>query len=162
MTPAIGSTALIFVVEAAVRALVFAGVVALALKLFRVSSAAVRLSVWTLVLVAALAMPIITPALPAFTWNVPAPIERLVRSAATLGSGHQPTTQTLLTMVVRPAAASTMTATWTFMALGVYVAGVVALLTRGIAGWRLALRFDREARVLDDDRVLARMRHLAA
>jgi len=41
MTPAIGSTALIFVVEAAVRALVFAGVVALALKVFRVSSAAV-------------------------------------------------------------------------------------------------------------------------
>ena len=70
-------------IEAAVRALVFALVVGAGLRLFRVSNVPVRKAAWTLVLIASLAMPFLmrTPVVAGWKaqwgWAVPLPIHRL-------------------------------------------------------------------------------------
>ena len=70
------------IVEAAVRALLFALVVGAGLRLFRVSNVPVRKAAWTLVLVASLAMPFLMrwPATASWAsrwgWSVPLPVHR--------------------------------------------------------------------------------------
>lgn len=58
--------------DPAIRALVLAGVVGLALAAFRVKSGSARLLAWTAVLYAALAMPLLSGTLPSFTVTLPA------------------------------------------------------------------------------------------
>ncbi len=75
-------------IEAAVRALLFALVVGAGLRLFRVSNVPVRKAAWTLVLVASLAMPFLMGA-PAIAnwkaqwgWAVPIPMGRVATDAS--------------------------------------------------------------------------------
>lgn len=57
--------------DAAVRAFVLGGAVGLTLALLRPKRAAVRLSAWTIVLYAALAMPLLDRAVPTLRWPLP-------------------------------------------------------------------------------------------
>ena len=59
------------IADAAIRAVIFAAVVAAVLVILRVKRPAARLRVWTLVLYAALAMPIVSRLLPALPLPLP-------------------------------------------------------------------------------------------
>jgi VWFA-related protein/TonB family protein len=80
-------TMLVAIVESVLRTLAFAGVVGMAIAVFRVRWAAVRLHAWRIVLYAALAMPVLGRTLPVLRVPVPAvPAFSELWAAATSGT----------------------------------------------------------------------------
>jgi hypothetical protein len=79
-------------IEAALRGLVFAVAVGVALRLFRVSNVPVQKAAWSLVLIACVAMPFVMRAKPVTTWSqrlgwtVPIPVNRPAESRVALRS----------------------------------------------------------------------------
>src|ERR1700727_1097355 len=90
-----GSTILMLVADAAVRALALAGAAGLALAAIRVRSTSARLFTWTAVLYAALAMPLLGWLLPAMPIPTPAFVRHeVVQSIAPQAGGGEAIRQT--------------------------------------------------------------------
>ncbi|HYL76319.1 MAG TPA: M56 family metallopeptidase [Bryobacteraceae bacterium] len=137
-------------INAAVRALLFAGVAGLALKLCRVREVTARLAAWTAVLYGALLMPLAVATAP--------PLSVTVRSAVA-----HPTN----VLVSRPSAfqdlsapisapSSTPRFDWSRAIVAVYSAIAGLLFVRLLMGWTLTTRLRRRSRRLDDPRLVAR------
>jgi len=132
----------------ATRSLVFAGAMGLALSALRVSRAAVRLCAWTIVLYAALAMPLLGWVLPGLRWSLP-----------NIVGAHQ------VSLIAAPTPGTTVapatnarTMGGAEVALSIYLAGLLVLLLRGGLGWMMARRLYRVANPVKDTDVLERLR----
>jgi beta-lactamase regulating signal transducer with metallopeptidase domain len=170
---------------AATRSLILAVAAGLALAAFRVRDTAARLFTWTVVLYAALAMPLLgwllpplaLPA-PAFLHNISAASAKrtappLAYRAAVSASGNADAERT---HVLQPhstavpavkshtaqssapfSAPSKPAIPWNVIAIGVYVAVILILLTRFVVGVVLGLRLIRNARKICAPRVCTRL-----
>src|SRR5262245_39773831 len=138
---------------AAIRALIFAAIVAAVLTILRVKRATVRLRIWTLVLYTALAMPILGWLLPA----LPLPLPMLV-----VGPASRDAKITLIASATSGTSVSSAPS-WTAIALLVYVAGVVWLAIRAARGWLAARRLERTCMAVTSSPTLAPLsRHASA
>jgi len=159
--------------DAAVRALVPAAAAALVLAVFRVRHAALRLSVWTGVLYAALAMPFLGLLLSPIPLRVPArllALDRLATQAGSAGTAVVLQNSTLPVAARTPARAVTRirasaapaesrlailrsriaSLTVSQIVLGIYLLVMVLLLARLGTGLVLSRRLRRAARRIDD------------
>ena len=148
VTPEFAGTTLQVLADAVVRSLLVAGLAAALLAVVRPRRAQVTVHVWTLVLYAGLAMPVLVWMLPSF--SVPMPT-----FAAWLSSPWPPGTRwlslgTLSAGAVPAAAAPPLSMTWSAIAFGVYAFGAVWLLARAAAAWRAARRLQLSAATIDD------------
>jgi len=177
-------TFLAVLAESAIRAVVFAALAAGTLAAFRVTRPMVRLSVWTIVLTAALAMPALGHLVPA--WRVPVagvPLAWLSPTAEAenhkpFGPDVQASTSKALTFGVAPQDArlatddSTLTArgakpappllNLSRIAIALYLIGMFALAFRMGLGWIASRRLERGARLIDDVNAVARLGRIAS
>lgn len=132
--------------NAALRALLLAGVAGVALQLFRVRQVTVRLAVWTAVLYGALLMPVAVATAP--------PLGITVRSAAVhpvTGLSSRPSVPDLSAPIPAPSAPRRFD--WS-RAVAVGYSGIAGLLfVRLLAGWMFTARLRRGSRRLDDPRL---------
>jgi len=119
--------------DAAIRALLFAAIVAAVLTIFRVRRPAVRLRVWTVVLYAALAMPIVSRLLPAVPLSLPMLI---------VGPATRDAQITLIASATSGGTARSAPSLAT-IALLIYLAGVLWLAIRASRSWFAARRLER-------------------
>lgn len=166
-----------YVLEPALRSLALAGLVWLLLGAFRVRDVSFRLAVWTAVLYAALAMPLLGRLLPQLPVLVPVKqaaqtvaINRPMtmppangRAAAapavfpvttTAATDIQPTERTTTAASV-PASAgrSTGTIAWLAIGMGIYCLIVSIFLGRFALGFALSRRLRRSSRPIEDARL---------
>jgi TonB family protein len=152
-------------VDASVRTVFLAGSAGLALFLWRHSAIRTRSRVWTLVLYAAIAMPILARVMPALRFDVPA-----MPAVATLG--HVSASSVALrdeadAWLGRPSVVEASTAgpstpvrhgvPLIALAFAIYVSGVAWLLARMVIGWRIARRLERNGTPIADPAVLNRV-----
>jgi TonB family protein len=151
-------------VDASGRMILLAGLAGLTLFLWRRPATRTRSRVWTLVLYAALAMPILTRVVPALRFDVPA-----VPAVATLG--HISASSVALRNEANAwlGRASVVDATaaglskpmrhgvpWIALALAIYVSGIAWLLARLVIGWWIARQLERSGTSIADPVVLDR------
>jgi beta-lactamase regulating signal transducer with metallopeptidase domain len=157
---------LALLIESALRLLLLGGAVWLGLKLFRVRNPHVQMTVWSVVLIASLAMPLfmhcVTVPLPASP--SPAPLARLVGASADFApavlsplpvleasrpsTGAAPAPQPML-QPTAPAPHPGHTARaldWRLAATAIYLAVAAVLLSRLLVGLALTWRLARSAR----------------
>src|SRR5579864_1870595 len=120
-------------VDASIRVLGLASVAFLALAIFRARHAAARHAVWSAVLVAMLALPVLALLLPSIAvkmWQPIAPVSALVR-------GSQPSSAPLASRVPPPRRpAAPMIPAWPTALAAIYLAVVAASLARVLWAWR--------------------------
>ncbi len=139
-------------INASVRALLFAGVAALALKLFRVREVTARLAAWTAVLYGALLMPLAVATAP--------PLSITVRSAV----AHPPTVLSsrpgLLQDLSAPIPARSVVRRFDWqLAMTAGYSGIAGLLfVRLLMGWMLTARLRNSSRRLADPSLIARLK----
>ena len=129
------------IVEAALRALLLAGVAGIGLAALRVRNAHVQLAVWRAVLVGALAMP------PLMSWmvvTVPAPLRTSEVLPTTMAMDAPATTFAVDDAAQMPALEKN-SVDWRGFILPVYAVVAVLMLLRLIVGLVLTLRLRREA-----------------
>jgi TonB family protein len=129
-------TLLAWLVESAVRLILLVGVAGLAMYLLRVTSAETQLRAWTVVILAAIALPFV-PA----QWVIPIelPDLRIATAAGTSSVGA-----TIFSRPDRP-----LTLSWPHAFLALYAVVGVGLLGRLLIGWRWARRLGASARVVE-------------
>ena len=153
---------LIAVADSALRAVVLAGVAGAMLMLVRRRGAALRLRAWTVVLCAALALPVLTVIVPTWNWPVPGTETWWAPAAPASSSGVVAPSTPVVAASVRqnPAGISGLT-----VAAAIYIAGVTWLLLWTCLGWLAARRLRVSARpisVAGDADAIARLdRHAA-
>ena len=148
VTPEFAGATLQLLAGAIVRSLLLAGLVAGLLALVRPRRAHLTVHVWTLVLYAGLAMPLLVWMLPSFSVPLPA-------FAAWLSSPWPAATGglrlgTLSAGTVHAATAPPLSMTWSVIGFGVYAFGAIWLLARAAAAWRAARRLQLSAATIDD------------
>jgi beta-lactamase regulating signal transducer with metallopeptidase domain len=167
--------------ESAVRTLAFAGLVAMALLVLRVTRPAARLYAWTIVLYGSLALVVLGWAVPAL--RVPLPVLSLSGDvtpsevpAPFANNTVARVPSRLSSSIARPEpeaprihssaadkASHPPRLSWSVAALSLYLAGVAVLLLRAGVGWIVTRRLERSARPIDDVATQARAaRHAAA
>jgi len=179
MTPGV-----VVVVQALVRGAIFAGVVGLALTLARVSRASVKLWAWTIVLTAAMVMPLVGRAVPPIPWTLPAagPLARVATlTSMTLTGEPAPAPASGGVARVGAAVASGVLAARTAgasasrasagarswrpsggaLALFIYLTGVLMLATQAARHWYATRRLERGARDVVDAAACGRTAALA-
>jgi TonB family protein len=152
-------------VDASVRTVAVAGLAGLMLFLWRRPATRTRSRVWTLVLYAALAMPVLARVTPVLRFDVPA-----MSAATTLGHVSASSVALRDEAAAWFARASVFSATsagssapvrpgvpWMALALALYGVGVAWLLTRMVVGWVVARRLDASGTPIADPMVLARV-----
>jgi TonB family protein len=185
------STALLAALaESAIRALLLAMVMGGALALLRVRHTVWRLSAWTIVLWAALAMPALGRVLP--TWRVPianvpalAWLQRTAPNAPPPASDLGPDNSTSAAVRVGagvPLAVGVPAATqaaldstslgtssaarqprnFVFVCLGLYLIGMVTLGVRAAMGWMATRRLERAVHPIEDADALARVARISS
>jgi ABC-type amino acid transport substrate-binding protein/Zn-dependent protease with chaperone function len=142
--------------DASVRAVLFAGVVALILASARIRSNSVRHAAWTAVLLAMLLMPILTSVLPCIPIALPVPVvaiqdqirsrEATSSSSAILNSNTAQETVRKISHEQFPSISHDRRPVWPFAAVVFYCAGVLILLSRALWGWREMSRILRKSR----------------
>jgi TonB family protein len=155
-------TFLTILADVALRGVVIASVIGIAILLLRGKGAALRLRAWTIVLVAAIALPAIGLIVPAWSWQIPtlqiqetwspapAVVQSTTRNAGTVSS----------TVPVRPAVVGV---TAPMVAVGIYLAGVLLLLLQACLAWFTTRQLQRSARpIVDASAVASLKRHASA
>lgn len=152
-------------VDASVRTVFIAALAGLTLSLWRRPATKTQSRVWTLVLWAALAMPILARVMPALRFDVPA-----MSAVTTLG--HVSASSVALrdeanawlgrTSVFEATSAGSSAPVrpgvpWIALSLALYVSGVAWFLTRMAVGWTIARRLERSGIAIADPRVLDRV-----
>ena len=148
--------------DAAVRAFVLACLMGLAIVLLRRTRASARLRAWTVVLCAALALPVLAIGLPAWRW--PVPTMTLLDAWVPTGSPAiaQPIVSAAQPVVVAPAPGPVWPSAAVIVA-AIYLAGVLVFFVHAGLGWLAARRLRQTARMIADAGVLARLdRHSLA
>jgi TonB family protein len=152
-------------VGASVRTVVVAAVAGLTLVLWRRAATRTRSRVWTLVLYAALAMPILARVTPVLRFDVPAMSAMTTLghvSGSSVALGDEASAWLGSTSVFEATSAGSSgpvrpAIPWMALALAVYVAGIAWLLTRMVVGWVVARRLDGSGTPIADPRVLDRV-----
>ena len=159
---------LVQLLEAAVRSFVLGGAVWLSLWLLRVQNPQVRMTAWTVVLIAALSMPVVmhwvTVPIPA---NSPPPDVAIARQSATITPpawrtefppkemGSQSATESTGSAGGHPqepfSGAPVAVIDWQVLTTGVYLLVVGVLLLRLVIGLALTWRVLRKSRRIDED-----------
>jgi len=147
--------------DAAVRAFVLACLMGVAVVLLRRNRASARLRAWTVVLCAALALPVLAIGLPEWRWSVPtmAPLDAWVPTGSPAIAPQ--ITGAAQSVGIAPASASVWPSTAVIVA-AIYLAGALAFFVHAGLGWLAARRLRQSARLIADVRVLARLGHHAS
>ena len=153
------------VADASVRTVFVAGVAGLTLLMWRRPAPRTRSRVWTLVLCAALAMPILARVTPALRFEVPATsaVTTLGKvSASSVALRAEANAWLVRTSVFEATSAGSSGPVrprvgWRALALAVYVAGIAWLLTRMVVGWVVARRLDESGKPIANPMVLERV-----
>lgn len=161
----LGPRVMVHLADAALRSIVLACLAALLLLAFRVRHVTVQLAVWTAVLYAALAMPVLAWLLPAIPVHLRIPAKEVaanpIRSSLSAGAPDQ--TEVFEVAVPSGQAVHAKAATrserrvpWapSTLALAIYAFGVVFLLGRLAMGLFLSRRLRRSSIRVDDPRAL--------
>ena len=141
--------------DASVRVVLLAGLVAGVLMLLRARGNGVLNAAWTAVLMAMLLMPVLPSLVPAVTVPVPAPARHIAAAAGRL-TPEQPVVPALQVLSRAPARppipgtrgpsqAPRRDVSWAFVVLVIYGTGVLLMLLRLVVGWRGARRLSRES-----------------
>jgi beta-lactamase regulating signal transducer with metallopeptidase domain len=169
----------------AIRAIVLAAAAGLALAAFRVKSSSLRLSTWTVVLYAAIAMPLLGWILPSLTVPMPESLTTIARRAsqtaqptqfvetkavsedhASARSGSNRSSATFSEersaelapiALSRHATPVRPVVQWSLVAAGAYLVVAAFLLLRLIAGWWLGTKMVRRSRAITDTRLTSRL-----
>jgi TonB family protein len=152
-------------VEASFRTVVVMILAGLTLSVWRRPAARTQSRVWTLVLYAALAMPILARVMPALRFDVPAmsAVTTLVHvNSASVPVRDEPSAWLGRTSVFEATSGGSSAPArpgvlWIELALAVYVAGVAWLLARMAVGWMIARRLERGGTPVADPMVLDRV-----
>lgn len=141
--------------DTAIRVLPIAGVTALAMIVFRRQPARFRLTAWTVVLCAALALPLV-PA-----WSISVPVVPVVKehnppspSARALPATSVPSHEPVALTTVETARTNW---SWPTVAAAIYLIGVALLLFQGFIGWWTTRRLRLSAQAVTDADTLARI-----
>jgi beta-lactamase regulating signal transducer with metallopeptidase domain len=155
-------SALVLLADVTVRTSAFAAVMAALAVAVRHAPAAVRLGVWRLVLVAALAMPVLGRALPGLPIDLPL-LASAIAAGPVVGTGAPVGAPDSSATVVTAASVAERgrLVRWPTLVFIVYLAGAGALLVRVATGARIARRFLRETRPIGDQRLLDRVHVLS-
>jgi len=175
---------LIGVVDPALRNLILAGVAGFMLLLFRVKSTAQQLFAWTLVLYAAVAMPMLSLVLPQTAVSIPAliwqaepqhsaetPSIRVSVATSSVGDSQQVTSSDSSPTAINSQQLESAPEPvpdrpvppipWTTVALMIYVLGTIVLLSRMLIGVVLCGRVIGRAEAIPHPRVMEGMLSLA-
>jgi beta-lactamase regulating signal transducer with metallopeptidase domain len=147
--------------DASVRAVVLASLMGVAIVLLRGTRASARLTAWTAVLCAALALPVLAIAVPAWSWSVPT--MALLDAWVPTGSPAiaQQVGSAVLPVVVAPAPGPAWPSA-AVMVAAIYLLGVLVFLAHACLAWLAARRLRLSARTIADAVVLARLRRHAS
>jgi TonB family protein len=161
----VAAAVLAVLVEASARTVFVVSLAGLTLWLWRRPATSTRSRVWTLVLYAALAMPILARVMPALRFEVPA-----ISAVTTLGNVNASSVPlrdkarawlgSSLLFEATSAGSGTPGRSgvpWIQLAFAVYVAGVAWLLARMIVGWMIARRLELGGPPITDPRMLDRV-----
>jgi beta-lactamase regulating signal transducer with metallopeptidase domain len=147
--------------DASVRAFVLACLMGVAIVMLRRTRASARLRAWTVVLCAALALPVLAIALPAWRWSVPT----MALLDAWVPTGSPAIARQVVSAAQPVVVAPTSGSVWPSAAVivaAVYLAGVLAFVLHAGFGWLAARRLRQSARMIADAGVLARLDRLAS
>lgn len=139
-------TILVFLLDWSIRAAALAGSVAVLLWILRIRDARVRLTAWTIVLAAALLMPVAAPVLPQFSIVVP-------RIFGPWGDQRSPGAASYLPAPQAPDAGAAQKAYhfhWADFAAGAWILVAALMLLRLAIGLRLAARMVRGSRPVEN------------
>lgn len=149
------------VADAAVRALALACLIGIAIVFFRSARAAVRLSVWTVVLYGALALPVLGLVVPAWQWRVPTinALQGWWPAPATAMVPVTSASSAISTPLAAGHAAAPVSTTWSTIAIAavIYLAGVLVLLIHAGIAWIATRRLRLSARAIVDPDALVRL-----
>jgi beta-lactamase regulating signal transducer with metallopeptidase domain len=135
--------------DAAVRALVLACLMGVAIVLLRRTRASARLTAWTAVLCAGLALPVLAIAVPAWSWSVPT----MALLDVWVPTGSPAIAQQGAGVAQSVASVPAVASAWPSAAVivaAVYLMGVLALLGHACVGWFAARRLRLSARTVID------------
>ncbi|HWT82351.1 MAG TPA: M56 family metallopeptidase, partial [Candidatus Methylomirabilis sp.] len=161
-----------YLLEPAIRSLLLAGLLAVVFAVLRVKSLSLRLTLWTGVLYAALAMPPLgwlLPALPLFLpkieiWrlvSVSAPVAH-VGVAARTSDVRSASVEAAHSLLATPSdLRSSHTVPWKAILAMIYTAGALLLLARFVLGFLLSRRLTRSSNPIKDADACARLRWYA-
>jgi beta-lactamase regulating signal transducer with metallopeptidase domain len=175
MTPVaavqLSTNLLVSLATAAARALALGGIAALGLAVFRVNTTSARLFTWTVVLYAALAMPLLEQILPPLPVPTPAFLQHGAAQPAVnevkvpqpiavapidLNPARVPSTMP----VVNPAASTNLVSSkirWSAVAAGIYLAIAFFILARFFVGLTFGGRLRRTSQMITEPRIIVRL-----
>jgi TonB family protein len=148
--------ALVFVVDAALRALVVAAVTGALLMLIPRARATLRLRAWTVVLYGVLALPVLGLVLPAWQWPVSPPALLAAWTPASQNSIDALSAGTTAGAAVSLSQAPASVSVPVIVATA-YVAGVLWFICQAGLGWRAVRRLRARARPVLDPVVLGQL-----
>jgi GWxTD domain-containing protein len=139
-------TILVALTEWSIRAAVLAGTVGALLWVARIKDAHLKLTAWTIVLIATLLMPLAAPLTPRLSISVP----RFMAQARDGNAPLQPTFEIPVAPRFKAAPRKSFTPRWTDITAGLWLLTALTMLSRLLLGLRLSARLIRSSRPIED------------
>ncbi len=139
-------TILLALAEWSIRAAVLAGAVGALLWAARIKDAHIKLTAWTIVLIATLLMPFVAPLMPGISISVP----RFLAQSRDVKPQAQPAFEIPPVHRLNTAPRKTLSPDWTDIAAGLWLLTALTMLSRLLLGLRLSARLMRSSRPIED------------